>query len=117
MSMDTCAKCGDLVDTDDDPAAYDFGDKCRCETCRAKYYTDDGQKIDQIRAQDMAWMKWALTLLLTIWSTEAYAPPAFRYDFYSDNELVRADVDQKVCGILTGFYMRHGQEGVCKRRI
>jgi len=46
MSMDTCAKCGDLVDTDDDPAAYDFGDKCRCETCRAKYYTDDGQKIE-----------------------------------------------------------------------
>jgi len=45
MSMDTCAKCGDLVDTDDDPAFYDFGDRGRCEPCREKYYWNDEKII------------------------------------------------------------------------
>lgn len=45
MSMDACHKCGAFVDSDDDPDCYDFGDKCRCEQCREKYYTDDGEKI------------------------------------------------------------------------
>lgn len=61
-------------------------------------------------------MKYALALVLTLVSSPAWAPPAFRYDFYSDNELVRENVDQKVCGILVGFYARLNQPGNCEKR-
>jgi hypothetical protein len=62
-------------------------------------------------------MKYALALALIVWSSEVGSLQAFRYDFYSENELVRENVDEKVCKeILTGFYERLGQPGNCERK-
>jgi hypothetical protein len=38
MSIDRCKHCHDLVDTDDDPDAYQAGDFCVCEACREEHY-------------------------------------------------------------------------------
>jgi hypothetical protein len=34
MCMDTCRKCGEQIDTDDEPESY-VGEVCYCEDCRA----------------------------------------------------------------------------------
>lgn len=35
MSMDRCAKCGTLIDTDETPESYreEYDDKCVCDSC------------------------------------------------------------------------------------
>lgn len=45
MSMDRCAKCSDIVDTDFDTEFYDFAYKINdigghCEYCRDKFYEE-----------------------------------------------------------------------------
>lgn len=51
MSMDHCATCGDLVDTDDDTEFYYLNDRVQdaglCEHCRDAYYTE--QEREEIR--------------------------------------------------------------------
>jgi len=53
MSMDRCGKCGDLVDTDDDPDAY-IDDECMCEACRERLYVPCDTCGDLVRKSHIA---------------------------------------------------------------
>lgn len=51
MSMDTCAECGDLVDTDDDPDCYidmhhNGREACVCADCRHEWELENEETFD-----------------------------------------------------------------------
>lgn len=43
MSIDTCADCGNAIDTDFDAECYlaNYSDRCVCEACRDKYFCEE----------------------------------------------------------------------------